>query len=295
MKFGIGLYLWTTDLTEDHYHHLGAMARLGYDGVEIPVGSGLSGGYDRIRGVLDDEGLGCTTILNLSAEQNPVSADAAVRRAGLDEIRHGIDAAHALGSEVLSGPFQPASAVFTGAGPTEEELDRSADVLRDAAVYAEQAGVRLAAEFLNRHEGYLLNTLEQGGALARRVDHPSFGVLYDTHHAHAEEDDIAAAIRSEGRHILHVQASENNRGSLGAGQVRWTETARALADIGYDGWIAAEAFAADVPGLSSKAHVWRNTFTSKDQFAEGAIAFMRDTFAPPTPAATQRGPRSTGA
>lgn len=280
MKFGIGLYLWTTDLTEDHYHHLGAMAQLGYDGVEIPVGSGLSGGYERIRGVLDDEGLGCTTILNLSADQNPVSADAAVRRAGLDEIRHGIDAAHVLGSEVLSGPFQTAYAVFTGAGPTEEELDRSADVLRDAAAYADQAGVRLAAEFLNRHEGYLLNTLEQGAALARRVDHPAFGVLYDTHHAHAEEDDIAAAIRGEGRHIVHVQASENNRGGLGDGLVDWQGTAAALADIAYDGWIAAEAFAADVPGLSSKAHVWRNTFSSKDDFARDAITFMRQQFAP---------------
>jgi D-psicose/D-tagatose/L-ribulose 3-epimerase len=138
----------------------------------------------------------------------------------------------------------------------------------------------LAVEFLNRHEGYLINTLEQSAALAARVDHPAFGVLYDTHHAHAEEDDVAAAMTAHGASIKHVQASENNRGALGAGQVSWSRTAAALGDIGYDGWVAAEAFAADVPGLSTKAHVWRNTFGSKDHFAAEAIGFMRDTFMP---------------
>lgn len=279
MKFGIGMYLWTTDVTPEHYQTFTKLSDLGYDGAEIPVGSGLSADNSEIRRALDDAGLGCTTILNLSAEQNPVSPDAAVRQRGLDEIRFGIDAAHELGSSVLSGPFQTAYAVFSGAGPTEQELAWSADVLRTAAEHAADAGVVLAVEFLNRHEGYLLNTMEQSAALTARVDHPAFGVLYDTHHAHAEEDDVVAAITTHGPAIRHVQASENNRGGLGAGQVAWAETARALHEIGYDGWVAAEAFAADVPGLSTKAHVWRDTFGSKDEFAANAIGFMRSTFA----------------
>lgn len=279
MKFGIGMYLWTTDVTPEHYPIFSTLSDLGYDGAEIPVGSGLAADYAEIRRALDDTDLACTTILNLAAEANPVSPDAEVRRRGLDEIRFGIDSAHALGSTVLSGPFQTAYAVFSGAGPTEQELIWSADVLRAAAEHAAEAGVVLAVEFLNRHEGYLLNTLEQSAALSARVDHPSFGVLYDTHHAHAEEDDVVAAITTHGAAIKHVQASENNRGRLGAGQVAWSDTARALSGIGYDGWVAAEAFAADVPGLSTKAHVWRDTFGSKDEFAADAIGFMRSTFA----------------
>jgi D-psicose/D-tagatose/L-ribulose 3-epimerase len=281
MRFGIGMYLWTTDVRPEHYPLFSTLAGLGYDGAEIPVGSALSADNGEIRRALDDAGLGCTTILNLSAAQNPVDPDPAVRQRGLDEIRHGIDAARQLGSTVLSGPFQTAYAVFTGAGPTEQELEWSAGVLRAASEHAAEAGVVLAVEFLNRHEGYLLNTLEQSAALTARVDHPAFGVLYDTHHAHAEEDDVVAAITSHGNAIKHFQASENNRGELGAGQVSWSRTAAALAETGYDGWVAAEAFAADVPGLSTKAHVWRDTFPSKDGFAAGAIGFMRDTFAPP--------------
>ncbi|MCW2765464.1 MAG: D-psicose/D-tagatose/L-ribulose 3-epimerase [Nocardioides sp.] len=279
MKFGIGMYLWTTDVAPEHYPIFSTLSALRYDGAEIPVGTGLAADYGEIRRALDDAGLGCTTILNLAAEANPVSSDAQIRQRGLDEIRAGIDAAHVLGSTVLSGPFQTAYAVFSGAGPTEQELDWSAEVLRAASEHAAGAGVVLAVEFLNRHEGYLLNTLGQSAALSARVDHPAFGVLYDTHHAHAEEDDVVAAITTHGGSIKHVQASENNRGGLGAGQVAWSATARALGEIGYDGWVAAEAFAADVPGLSTKAHVWRDTFGSKDRFAADAIGFMRGTFA----------------
>lgn len=275
MRFGICLYLWTTDLTDKYLHLIGDMKRLGYDGVEVPLSSANASDYAQIRRALDDEGMACTTIINVGLDKDTSSADPAVRRAGLDELKFGIDTSALLGSDVMAGPYQCAYAHFTGAGPTDAELDRSAEVLRQAAELAAPAGVRLAAEFLNRHESYLINTMGAGADLAKRVDHPSFGILYDTHHAHAEEDDVAAAIRDHAEHIHHVQFSENNRGSLGHGQVNWGATAQALKDVGYDGWVSAEAFAADVPGLSSAAHVWRDTFESKDGFARGAITFMR--------------------
>jgi D-psicose/D-tagatose/L-ribulose 3-epimerase len=278
MRFGICLYLWTTDLTDEHLHLIGDLKRLGYDGVEVPLSSGNASDYRRIRQVLDDEGMACTTIINVGPDKDTVSPDPAVRQAALDELTFGIETSALLGSEVMSGPYQCAYAHFTGAGPTEAELERSAEVLRKAAELAEPAGVRLAAEFLNRHESYLVNTMAAGADLARRVDHPAFGVLYDTHHAHAEENDVGAAIRDHAEHIHHVQFSENNRGSLGRGQVDWAATVAALKAVEYDGWVSAEAFAADVPGLSSAAHVWRDTFDSKDGFARGAITFMRRQF-----------------
>lgn len=276
MDFGINLYLWTTEVTKGHLYLFGEMKRAGFDGVEIPVGSANWNGYEEMRKVLDDEGLGCTTITNVGPDKNTVGEEAAARRAALDEIKFGIEASHTLGSDILVGPYQAAYGHFSGAGPSDEELDRSAEVLREAAEFADSAGIRLGLEFLNRFEGYLLNTLEQSASLAKRVDHPALGVLYDTHHAHIEESDPGKAIRDHAASIFHVHFSENNRGPLGSGQVRWTETVEALKDVGYDGWVTAEAFAADVPNLSSVAHVWRNTFTSKEEFASSAIAFLHE-------------------
>ena len=278
MRFGINLYLWTTDVTAEHLDLIPAMARLGYDGVEVPVGSGLQSDYGEIKRALDDAGLACTTITNVDAEKDTVSPEAATRAKALDELKFAIETSHMLGSDTLSGPYQAAYANFTGAGPTDQELDWSAEVMRAAAELAEDAEIKLAVEFLNRHEGYLLNTMGQSAELARRVGHPAFGVLYDTHHAHAEEHDVGASIRDNAEHIHHVHFSESNRAELGAGLVHWDESIAALKDVGYDRWVVAEAFAADVPGLSSAAHVWRNTFPSKDSFAETSIGFMRRAF-----------------
>jgi D-psicose/D-tagatose/L-ribulose 3-epimerase len=278
LRFGISLYLWTTDVTDEWLHLIPEMKELGYDGVEVPVGTALESDYGRVRAALDDAGLACTTITNVNAEKDTVSPDAATRRRALDELEFAIETSQLLGSDTLVGPYQAAYANFTGQGPTQQELEWSSEVMRSASELAEQAGMLLGVEFLNRHEGYLLNTMEQGAALSKMVDHPAFGVLYDTHHAHAEEDDVGAAIRGNAEHIHHVHFSESNRGELGAGLVDWDESIDALRDVGYDRWVVAEAFAADVPGLSSAAHVWRNTFPSKESFAETSIVFMRRAF-----------------
>jgi D-psicose/D-tagatose/L-ribulose 3-epimerase len=276
VRYGLNLFLWTTDVREEHLPLLERAREYGYDGVEIPIASGMTGRPKDLRDALDAAGLACTTMTNVGADSHTASPDPAVRKRALDELRFAIDASHTMGSETLVGPYQAAYAYFTGAGPTEEELDWSAEVLRAASDEAAAAGVRLAVEFLNRHEGYLLNTMEQSADLARRVDHPAFGVLYDTHHAHAEEDDVAAAIGGGIDHIYEVHFSESNRGLLGAGLVDWDATCAALRQSGYDGWIVAEAFAHDVPPLSAAAHVWRSTFPSKEEFARTAITFMRE-------------------
>ena len=279
MRFGIALFLWTTEVRDEHLPLLERMKELGYDGVEVPVGSDKASDYAAIKSALDDAGLACTTMTNVGADKDTVSPDPAVRAKALDELRFAIEVSAGLGSDTLVGPYQAAYANFTGTGPTDQELDWSAEVMRQAAEEADAAGIKLGVEFLNRHEGYLLNTMEQSADLARRVGHPAFGVLYDTHHAHAEEDDVGSAIRDGAEHIHHVHFSESNRGELGAGLVHWEESIAALKDVGYDRWVVAEAFASDVPGLSSAAHVWRDTFPSKDSFAETSIAFMRRAFA----------------
>ena len=276
MRFGLNLFLWTTDVRDEHLPLFGKARELGYDGVEVPIGSAMSTAPERLRAALGDAGIACTTMTNVAADRHTASPDPATRARALEELRFAIDASHTMGSDTLVGPYQAAYAHFTGAGPTDEELAWSAEVLRAASEEAAAAGIRLAVEFLNRHEGYLLNTMEQSAALARMVDHPAFGVLYDTHHAHAEEDDVAAAIGGGIEHIYEVHFSESNRGLLGAGLVDWEATCDALRSGGYEGWIVAEAFAHDVEGLSSAAHVWRSTFPSKDEFARTAIDFMRE-------------------
>lgn len=68
-----------------------------------------------------------------------------------------------------------------------------------------------------------------------QVNHPSVGLLLDTFHMHIEEKSPPDAIRQANRHIKHFHTSENDRGTVGSGQVDWSGTFQALDDIGYDG------------------------------------------------------------
>jgi D-psicose/D-tagatose/L-ribulose 3-epimerase len=279
MKFGMNLYVWTTNLTPDFFYLFPMLKKLGYEGVEVPVTPDNDNVYDEIKRRLDGEGLACTSITNVGADADPISPDASVRRRALDRLRWAIDISRLLGSENLVGPYFAAYGVFSGTGPTEDELRRSADVMREAALYAQNADLTLSIEFLNRFEIYLLNTTAQARALVDRVGQPNFGILYDTHHAHHEEDRIADAITQDGGSaITHVHFSENQRGTLGSGLVDWQGTVKALKATNYhrsDRWVMAEAFNKNVPGLAEAAHVWRNCFDSPEQFAQDAIAFLR--------------------
>jgi D-psicose/D-tagatose/L-ribulose 3-epimerase len=131
--------------------------------------------------------------------------------------------------------------------------------MRQAALYAQEVNLTLSIEFLNRFEIYLLNTTAQSKALVDQVAQKNFGILYDTHHAHHEENRIADAItRDGGSSITHVHFSENQRGTLGSGLVDWEGMVKALKAIDYhhsDRWVMAEAFNKDVPGLASAAHL----------------------------------------
>lgn len=279
MKIGMNLVLWTLAVRPEHHGLLRSLRQLGYEGVEVPITRGNGEDFDEVRRVLDGEGLACTTLTNLRPDANPASADPQVRRNGLDGLRWAADVSQRLGSTTLSGPFYVASDVFTGTGPTQEELDWSADVLREACAYAAGSGTTLCIEFMSRFETYLVNTAAQASRLADAVGAPNIGLVYDTHHAHLEEDSIHQALAAAGRRIRHVHFSESHRGTLGGGLLDWTGTVGALKAIGYDGWLMVEAFSTDVTELAQKAKVWRNTFTSRDQVARDAIGFVRRVWA----------------
>ncbi|MBV8128785.1 MAG: sugar phosphate isomerase/epimerase [Planctomycetaceae bacterium] len=101
------------------------MKKLGYQGVEVPVTPDNDDIYLEIKKRLDGEGLACTSITNVGADANPISPDPSSRRRALDRLRWAIDISKLLGSENLVGPYFAAYDVFSGKGPTEDELKRS--------------------------------------------------------------------------------------------------------------------------------------------------------------------------
>ena len=200
MKTGFNLLLWTTHVATAHFPLFEKLKAAGYDGVEIPLFEGSVAHFEQVGRAIRDNGLGCTTVTVLpDAAHSAISPDPASRQGALDHFGWAIECSSALGSEVLCGPFHQPLAVFSGAGPTEDEKARAAEVHRQAAEMAARSGLALAIEPLNRFECYFLNTMADARAYVRRVDHPNFGALYDTFHANIEEKDPVGCIAEDRR------------------------------------------------------------------------------------------------
>ena len=275
MKIGMNLLLWTGNITSEHFPLFGKLKAAGFDGVELPVFGGAPADYKPIRAELDKQGLKCTTVTILTKETNAVSPDAATRQKATEWLKTVVEINHVLGSETLCGPYHSALGEFSGTGPTASEKRWAADVLRGAAELAKQANLKMAIEYLNRFECYFLNTAAAAAELVGLVNHPSFRCMYDSFHAHIEEKDPAAAIRTVAPVLAHVHISENDRGTPGTGQVNWDATFKTLKEVKYDGWLTIEAFGRALPDLAAATRIWRDLFPSAEEVYTKGIAFIK--------------------
>lgn len=275
MIYGMNLLLWTTRIDESHLPLLESLSAMGYGLVEVPIFDFAEpAAYARLGSRIRAMGMQPYAVSALNAAQNIASADKAIRAAGEADMIRMMDCAAALGAPFLSGPMHSAIGVFSGIGPTADEMARSAASLSRVAAHGASLGVRLAIEPLNRFECYLMNDLESAARYAASVGSGA-AILYDTFHAHIEEKDAAAAIRAHGTSIGLVHISENDRSTPGQGQVRWAETFAALRDIAYNGPLIVEAFGLALPELSAATRIWRRMFADELSLARDALAFMR--------------------
>jgi D-psicose/D-tagatose/L-ribulose 3-epimerase len=279
MKAGMNLLLWATHVTQEHFPILRDLKNAGFDGVEIPIFEGDAAHYKRIRQELDALGLGCTTVTVVGPDANPISPDAKIRKAAVDRLAWVIEMNHVLGSQRMCGPFHSPLAVFSGAGPTEDEKKHAADVLRQASEIARKADVTLCIEYLNRFECYFLTTASEAKKLVLAVNHPNFRTMYDTFHAHIEEKRPATAMKSVADVMAHFHVSENDRGTPGTGQVNWDETFRTMREVGYDGWLVIEAFGRALPDLAAATRVWRDLFPNAKEVYTDGLKLIREKWA----------------
>jgi D-psicose/D-tagatose/L-ribulose 3-epimerase len=151
-------------------------------------------------------------------------------------------------------------------------------VHKAAARHAARANIRLAVEPLNRFECYALNTVAAAAEIARRVDEPNYGVLYDTFHTNIEEKDPVGEYTRHRPVISHVHLSENDRGTPGKGHVPWDAVLGTIKRSGYDQWFVIEAFGRSLPGIAAATKVWRDFFPDPDEVVKFGHDFLRRTW-----------------
>jgi D-psicose/D-tagatose/L-ribulose 3-epimerase len=275
MKYGLNLLLWTTDVNESLFPLFDQIRKWGYDGVELPIFEMDESKFAAAGARLKNLGLGATAVTISTSDANPISPDAAVRKAAVDRLKAAVDMCRAAGATHLCGPFHSALGEFSGAGPTRDEWNWGKDTLRPVADYARQADVMLTLEYLNRFECYFLNCAEDCARFCREVGHPHLKMMYDTFHANIEEKSITAAIEACADQLVHVHISENDRSTPGEGAVDWDTTFADLKKANYDGWLMIEAFGLALPDLAAATKIWRRMFSSEEHLATQGLKFMK--------------------
>lgn len=280
MKIGISTWVWTSPATNEVLEKLiPRIARLGYDVVELPVEEIGQFDVDRVRELAADSGVELSVCAVIGGGRDlllPGEVDH-----GVAYLRGCIEIAQQVGSPTVAGPFYSAVGRCWRASADERSADaaRLAEVLRGLGDYAQERGVSLAVETLNRFETSFLNTTEQALELIRQVDHPAVGLCLDLFHLGIEEKSPADAFRRAGAHLLHVQVAENDRGTPGTGHLPWREVAAALREIDYEGHVVIETFSDRVEAIARAAAIWRPLAPDPDTLARDGLEFLRGLFA----------------
>ncbi len=218
-------------------------AALGYDAVEIFAPDLTAVNAAELQPLLQQAGLKVAAVGTgagwVRQRLSLTAASAEVRRQAIGFIRSIIDCGAPFGAPAIIGSMQ---------GRWGDGVDRETALawlregLDELGTHAASRGVPLFYEPLNRYETNLCNTVEAGVELLQSLRTDNVRLLADLFHMNIEEADLAAALRTGGRFIGHVHFVDSNRRPAGCGHLDYAPIITALREIGYAGYLSAEAF-----------------------------------------------------
>jgi hydroxypyruvate isomerase len=129
--------------------------------------------------------------------------------------------------------------------PDDEAITHCVHGLSQIKRLAEEQSVTVCVELLNSkvdHKGYQGDRTAFGVEVVRGVDSPRVKLLYDIYHMQIMEGDVIRTIRDNIRHIAHFHTGGvPGRHELDDSQeLNYRAVARAIADLGFTGYVAHE-------------------------------------------------------
>ena len=265
---------WVQRWDEDLAPHLEQVASLGFDGAEVSLlGLGVEGAA-RLCRVASDLGIALLCTTGLSVKTDVTSADSNIRLEGLRYLRGAADIVAACGANLLTGVIYAP----WGVGRTEGRRDRWERAIEALTVVAPtfaERGITLGVEALNRFEMDLVTTAAEARDLVESVAAANVGILLDTFHMNIEEHSFLDALTTAGRHLVHVQLADNDRGAPGSGHIDWQSVFEALDAAEYGGWLSLEMFLRAGVDVSDDLRIWRDISADPTASAAAGLAFVR--------------------
>ena len=280
MKFGASTFIWVSPFSDDTLHLFQKAYDMGFDTLEICIENPETINIDSIVKASKETGVEVIICGAFGPDRDISSNELDIRKQGVKYIKTCIDIAAKVGSKLVSGPMYSAVGKTNLLTPDEksEQWDLAVENMKIVSGYANEKGIKLAFEPLNRFETDFINTVEQGLEFIDRIGLDNVGMLIDTFHMNIEEKNIGDAIRLAGDKVFNFHACANNRGTPGDDNINWYEVKTALDDIGYDEYLVIEAFNSGITEIATAVSLWRKLASSPDELASNGVKFLKEIF-----------------
>ena len=230
---------------EDLEQSMEKAAALGFDGIELFTASADAIDPDHLGELLEKYqlqlaavGTGAGKVLHGWTLTDP---DPEFRKKAISFISDMISFGAKFGAPAIIGSMQGSFGIGTSARLDHgfQHFCEGLDLLGEKA---KQEGVFLLVEPLNRYETSGFNHLFAFDNFQSYMKTRNVKVLADLFHMNIEEDNLAQTILDYGKYIGHVHFADSNRKPMGLGHTDMKPIAAALKEIGYEGYVSAEAF-----------------------------------------------------
>jgi D-psicose/D-tagatose/L-ribulose 3-epimerase len=277
VEFAVSTWLWTSPFSNETVSLFPKIKGYGYDAVEIPIEDPLLIDSSLVKKALEDNGLKPIICGAFGTSRDLTHEDPSFHKTCFDYLDACFHIAAELGAGFVAGPMYSAvgKARLISADQKKIEWKRAVTNLRKVCNRAGEFGLEIAIEALNRFETDLINTSEELKKLLDDINEPQAKAILDGFHMNIEEPNIENAIKTVGDRLIHVQVSENYRGTPGTGQTNWEAWKRGLESVNYQGTISIESFTPEIKELAGAVCIWKPLVPSQDGFAKEGLQFLK--------------------
>jgi D-psicose/D-tagatose/L-ribulose 3-epimerase len=278
ITYGVSTWLWTSPFTTASIQELfPKIAKMGFDVVEIAVEDISLIDSKVVKEALQQYNLKANICGAFGPTRDFTHEDVAILENCFSYVESCLDLCVELNAGFFGGPMYSAVGKARILSPELRKMEWELAVrnLRKVCGMAADRGLQIALEPLNRFESDLVNTADDVIRLIRDINHSAAQIMLDSFHMNIEERDIEKAIIAAGEKLIHLQVSENYRGTPGSGQTNWDAYRRGLEAIGYKGTVTIESFTPENKELAGAVCFWHPMAESQDGLASEGLRFLK--------------------
>ena len=214
---------------------------VGYNGIEIRVADPKEIFLLKLKALVNRHQVEVSAISTSGAAIRDgltlSSPEKSIRKAAVQQIKRYMDFALNFNAVVSIGLVK---GWIDSTSERSQFEDYLTECLEECNEYANDKGINLALEPINRFQEDFFNSILDCKEYLDKIQFSNIKMMIDTFHMNIEDADMWGSIHQAKDYIVHVHYSDNNRLAPGMGHFDFPKMTKVLQEINYKGYISVE-------------------------------------------------------